>query len=200
VAGSRRRSVKPKGLHRWWIVAAILVAVGGASMATGLAYAAHIENNDSFCASCHTQPESQFVQRSLAQPVDLASAHAVKTVDCIQCHSRRGAIGRASAVAAVAIPDLIAYRLGRYQSPAVVTTPIGDDHCLKCHGDIGNRQDFNNHFHVFLRTWQASAPKDAATCVDCHQSHVTGGLLDAAYLTESTTVAVCQRCHAVLRG
>ena len=199
MAGSRRRSVKPKGPRRWWLVAAILVAVGGASMATGLAYAAHIENNNSFCASCHTQPESQFVQRSLEQPVDLASAHAEKNIECIQCHSGQGPIGRASAIASVAIPDLIAFRLGRYHGPAVATRPIGDDHCLKCHADIGNRQDFNNHFHIFLRTWQTTA-KDAAGCVDCHRSHVTGGLVDVGYLTESTTIAVCQRCHAVLRG
>ncbi len=197
---SRLHTRRQKGRGRLWLVAAIVLAVGGASAATGLAYAAHVENNDAFCASCHTQPESQFVQRSLAQPVDLASAHAVKSIDCIQCHSGQGAIGRVSAIAAVALPDLIAFRSGRYRSPATITTAIGDDHCLKCHGDVVNRRDFNNHFHVFLRTWQSRAPKDAATCVDCHQSHVTGGLVNTSFLTESTTVAICQSCHAVLRG
>jgi hypothetical protein len=192
--------VRMEGRHRWWVIPAIAVVVGGAAVVTGLAYAAHIENNDAFCASCHTQPESQYYQRALAQPVDLASAHADKGVECIQCHSGRGAIGRVNAIATVAIPDLIAYNTGRYRHPAVITDPIGDDHCLKCHGGIDSRQEFNNHFHVFLATWKARAPQDAATCVDCHQTHVTGGLVDAGFLTKSTTVAVCQRCHAVLRG
>ena len=58
------------------MIPAIAVVVGGASVVTGLAYAAHIENNDAFCASCHTQPESQYYQRALAPPVDLASAHS----------------------------------------------------------------------------------------------------------------------------
>jgi predicted CXXCH cytochrome family protein len=175
-------------------------SIGAASVVTGLAYAAHIENNDAFCASCHTQPESDYYQRSLTQPSDLASAHAVKSVECIQCHSGRGAIGRVSAIATVALPDLVAYRSGSFRSPAVVTNPIGDDHCLKCHATVTRRQDFNNHFHVLLSEWRARAPRDAARCVDCHQAHVTNGLVDTAFLTESTTVAVCQRCHAVLRG
>ena len=201
MAGSRRRLVKKmKGRRGWWIVAAIVVGVGGASAATGLAYAAHVENNDAFCASCHTQPEIQYYQRSTVKPVDLASAHALKNVECIQCHSGRGAIGRVSAIATVAIPDLIAYKSGVYRRPAVVTIPISDDHCLKCHAGIGARQDFNNHFHIFLPDWRARAPQDAAACVDCHQTHVTGGLVDAGFLTESTTLVVCQRCHAVLRG
>lgn len=186
------------GGRRWWMIPAIVVVVGGASAVTGLAYAAHVENNDAFCASCHTQPESQYYQRALAQPVDLASAHAVKGVECIQCHTGRGVVGRVGAIATVAIPDLIAYKSGRYRDPAVVTVPIGDDHCLKCHAGIDSRQGFDNHFHAFLTIWKARAPQDAATCVDCHQTHVTGGLVDAAFLTESTTIAVCQRCHAVL--
>jgi hypothetical protein len=37
------------------------------------------------------------------------------------------------------------------------------------------------------------APKDAAACVDCHQTHVTSGLVDADFLRKSTTIAVCQR-------
>ncbi len=197
--GSGGRRVRMRGPRGWWIGAAIVVAVGAAP-AAGLAYAAHVEDNDAFCASCHTQPETQYYQRSIVKPIDLASAHAAKSIECIQCHSGRGAIGRVSAIATVAIPDLIAYKSGQYRRPAVVTLPIGDDHCLKCHAGIGSRQDFNNHFHVFLADWRARAPQDAATCVECHQTHVTGGLVDASFLTESTTLAVCQRCHAVLRG
>jgi predicted CXXCH cytochrome family protein len=161
----------------------------------GMTYAAGLENHDAFCASCHTQPESRYYDKSLATPVDLASAHAAKDVTCIQCHSGSGATGRVSAMAAVALPDLLAFRSGHYHDPAVTTKPMGDDHCLKCHADVTRRRDFNNHFHVFLSSWQAQDPS-AATCETCHISHVQGGDSKVAFLVESTTVAVCQSCHA----
>lgn len=196
---SRRARRKAREQRSRWvnlgaIGAVIVIALGGA----GLTYAAHLENSDSFCASCHTEPETQFFQRSLAAPVDLATFHTTKGVTCIACHSGEGSIGRVSAMASVALPDLVHFYLGKYRSPAVVTVPVGDDHCLKCHADVPNRQDFNNHFHVFLATWQARSPSDAATCVDCHQSHVTGGIVEAGYLQQGTVDAVCQRCHESL--
>src|SRR5512135_1005353 len=66
--------------------------------ASGFTFAASKETHDSFCASCHTQPESTFYQRSLdPQPVDLASAHTPKKTRCIDCHSGAGVIGRTQA-------------------------------------------------------------------------------------------------------
>jgi predicted CXXCH cytochrome family protein len=163
-------------------------------------YAAQLENKDAFCASCHTEPESQFVNLAQSVPVDLASAHAAKGVECIQCHSGRGTVGRVTAMASVALPDLIAFRLGHYAQPAVTTKPMGDDHCLKCHASVTQNRDFNNHFHAFLPLWQARDPQHAATCESCHVSHVTGGDPQTAFLVEATTVAVCQRCHAFAGG
>ncbi len=192
-----RRKARASSM-RWKVVAGVVAVLVFSLAGAGLTYAAHLENNDSFCASCHTQPETQFFQRSLAAPVDLASFHTTKAVTCIGCHSGDGSIGRVSAMTGVALPDLVHYLNGHYRSPATTTVPIGDDHCLKCHADVPNRQDFNNHFHVFLATWQARSPSDAASCVDCHQSHVTGGIVDAGYLQQATTDAVCQRCHESL--
>ncbi len=172
-----------------------LAAAGGT-----VAYATRLENHDGFCASCHTQPESKYYDRSIAAPMDLASAHAAKDVTCIQCHSGRGATGRLGAMVAVALPDLLAFRSGRFHNPAITTVPTGDDHCLKCHSGVEANRDFNNHFHAFLPLWQARAGRQAATCVDCHSSHVPGGDPQTAFLSQSTTGAVCQRCHAFAGG
>jgi len=190
---SRRKRRRLSGLAIGAIV--VGVAVVGFVPVAGVSYAANLENHDAFCASCHTQPESQYVDKSLAPAVDLASAHAAKDVTCIQCHSGSGVTGRVSAMAMVALPDLLAFRSGNFHDPAVTTKPMGDDHCLKCHADVAQRRDFNNHFHVFLSQWQARDPS-AATCESCHVSHVEGGDSNVAYLVESTTVAVCQSCHA----
>ena len=86
---------------------------------------------DTLSASCHTQPESEFYQRSLAAPVDLASAHTAKQVDCIQCHSGPGAAGRLQAVSSVAAPDLVHYLTKNFHDPAIVTVPISNDNCLE---------------------------------------------------------------------
>lgn len=185
---------------RWLLIVAALLAIGVVLAGGGLASAIQVENHDAFCASCHTEPETQYYQRSLAAPVDLASAHKAKDIACIQCHSGPGTSGRLQAISSVAAPDLLAYLGGNYHKPAVVTVPIGDDHCLKCHPDVSRGEDFNNHFHAFLPRWQAQAPQDAATCIDCHQAHTTGGLPDVAFLQEAHTVAVCQRCHDAIRG
>jgi hypothetical protein len=172
--------------------AVVSIAAAGAT----IGYAAHLENRNSFCASCHTQPESRYYDQSLGPAVDLASAHAAQGVMCIQCHSGRGALGRVAAMASVALPDLLAFQSGSYRDPAVTTLPAGDDHCLKCHGGIESGRDFNNHFHAFLPLWQAQAGRQAAGCVDCHVSHVAGGDPRIRFLTESATRQICDRCHA----
>ncbi len=171
------------------ILAVFLLSSGG------VLYAAHLENNDTFCASCHTEPESTFVDRSQAgAPVDLASSHAGKEVHCIQCHSGDGVAGRVDAMT-IGASDLLAFKTGNFHAPAIVTVPIDDANCLKCHSDVSNTQDFQEHFHAFLPKWQ-ELDANAATCVDCHEAHVTGGLTQISFLTESTTTAVCQRCHS----
>ena len=93
--------------------------------------------------------------------------------------------------------DLLAWVSGRAVQPAVSTRPIADVNCLKCHGDITLRGDFNNHFHVLLPRWQLQ-DKNAATCISCHQSHHTDGEQQLQFLNRATTLNVCQACHAVL--
>ena len=196
---AEKKSAKKGRALRWLIVAGAVVAVGIVLASGGLVTAIQLENRNAFCASCHTEPESQFYQRSLAAPVDLASAHNAKNVPCIQCHSGPGTTGRVEAITSVAAPDTFAFYSGHYRKPATITAPIGDEHCLKCHADVSTRQDFNNHFHAFLPRWQAQAPKDAATCVECHQGHNANGRADIAYLEEFTTATVCERCHSTIR-
>jgi hypothetical protein len=157
--------------------------------------ATRFENRDSFCASCHTEPETTYYERETANPpVDLANFHFQKQTRCIDCHSGNGPIGRASALM-LGARDLTAYLSNHYTQPAPLTRPISDANCLKCHSDVTQRQDFNNHFHVFLSQWQRE-DSTAATCVSCHQSHVTNSSADIRFLNQEVTQQVCQRCHA----
>ena len=161
--------------------------------------AMQFENHNSFCASCHTQDEEKFYQQSLVAPVDLASFHESKGVSrCIDCHTGPTIIGRYGGLMAGAT-DLISYFSGHYPQPAALEEPYPDANCLKCHADIAQKQEFNNHFHVFLSRWQ-SVDKNAATCVSCHASHDSTGDVKISYLNEKATVAICQQCHAVAGG
>jgi len=154
------------------------------------------ENHDASCAVCHIEPESMYYQRTLeADTVDLASAHAVKSVHCINCHSGQGISGRAHAMM-LGARDLWKFASGNYSQPAPQTHPVGDENCLKCHADYARQQVFNNHFHALLSKWQAVDP-EAATCVSCHQSHTKNGDPNIGFLEEQNTVAVCQACHRI---
>ncbi len=173
-------------------VVALFAATAGGS------YAMTLENNDPFCASCHTQPEETYYQQSLdPNAPNLAAFHAQKQVCCIDCHSGGGAFGRISGLTQ-GTQDLIAFYSGHYNSPAVTQSPLGDDSCVKCHIDATTRGDFSNHFHLLLSRWQSVDP-NAGRCVDCHTAH-PGGDPAQQYLSQQKVEQVCNQCHAVLRG
>ncbi len=182
-----------------WVGIVIVGVVLFVTAIGGTAYALHIEENDGFCASCHTEPETTFVQQSQTQPPGtLAAFHAQTerfTARCIDCHSGGGTFGRVDGLMQ-GQADLLAYWSGHYRDPAVTTAPLQDDSCLKCHQDIFARRDFNNHFHALLPRWQQGDP-NAKGCVDCHTAHTTTA--DAqAFLTRNTVTAVCNDCHGKL--
>ena len=182
----------------------------------GFTFAATQEQHDSFCASCHTQPESTYFERSIAtQPTDLASFHTTQQVICIDCHSGAGITGRLSAELMGARNALMWYS-GTAQQPAPLTIPINDDSCLKCHEDVVSQQFVakeqiavpqvgreredgpRNHWHRFLAEWQAS-DTSAATCTSCHGGHVTDGTAQSGFMVDQTTQQECEACHQVMR-
>jgi predicted CXXCH cytochrome family protein len=166
--------------------------------AAGTGYSINLENHDSFCASCHSQPETKFVdQAKAASPETLAAFHSGKQTRCIDCHSGAGPLGRAVGLMQGG-QDLVSYVSGKYHNPAIVTNPIDDGSCLKCHQAVTTGQSFDNHFHVFLSRWQ-SVDANAGRCVDCHNSH-TSGKPDQGYMSQPVVEAVCQRCHQTLGG
>lgn len=193
----------------------VLVPVGLLFTVGGFAFAATQESRDSFCGSCHSQPESTYVERITAgQPVDLATYHTGQQTRCIDCHSGQGISGRISAEM-MGARNAFKWVSGTAQQPAPLLIPISDDHCLKCHADISSR-DYQNktnmtlpgefrqeeggeeggsgHWHVFLPRWQ-EIDKSAASCVDCHRAHHTGGAASSGFLDPQTTAQVCDDCH-----
>jgi predicted CXXCH cytochrome family protein len=193
---SRINGSKSGGKKRFLAIPIALILIAPFIIAGVVsASAMQFENHDSFCASCHTEPESAYFQREVASsPSDLASFHATKNIRCIDCHSGKGFPGREAALI-LGAKDLLAFVSKHYTQPAPLTQPISDIHCLKCHADLTTKRDFNNHFHVFLSQWQAQDP-NAAGCVDCHESHITTGDVSIAFLNQGDARQVCNSCHA----
>ncbi|MBI5650284.1 MAG: hypothetical protein HZC40_07560 [Chloroflexi bacterium] len=185
---------------RRFIVIAILGSIGLAILTIGGALA--LENQDSFCASCHTEPETTFFARSQKNPTDLASAHAAEKIACIDCHSGSGTFGRVTGLHQ-GTRDLFNYARGAYHRPAITTQPLGDELCVKCHAQIlatreSGSRPMNGHYHFYLPAWKAT-DKSAARCATCHTAH-TPGLASLKFMAQGKVGKLCEDCHTALSG
>jgi nitrate/TMAO reductase-like tetraheme cytochrome c subunit len=200
-----------------WVLAGIM-ALGIFLAAGGFTFAASQETHDPFCASCHTQPESTYFQRSTdAQAVDLASYHSAQTTRCIDCHSGPGVWGRMQAELLGARNTAAWYTRTAVQ-PAQLTVPIQDVNCLKCHQDVTQRgyrpkqsvvifregrrgeeeeEAGPNHWHEQMARWQAVAA-NPGTCTSCHPGHSTDGTAQTGFENAQITRTMCEACHRVL--
>ena len=178
--------------HRWWLAGslAVVCVVAAAGLTT-----AHLENNNAFCIACHTTPETTYYARTLTTPSDLAASHAAEGLACIECHSGGGLLGRLGALTEGA-GNAARFIVGQYQQPAVLSQPLGDDHCLKCHAAVVTANTPANHFHFYLAAWQQTPLGQTQTCMTCHPAHVTGANAKRPFAAQSASEPVCADCHA----
>ena len=186
--------------------------------AAGFAFGASQETHDPFCASCHTQPESTYFQRSTAAAAtDMASFHTSQKTNCIDCHSGQGISGRIQAEL-LGAQNAVKWYTGTAVQPAPLTVPIADANCLKCHPTVTQRgytpqqkitipgassgeregEGRANHWHQFMARWQA-ASVTAGTCTSCHTGHLTDGTAQTGFMNAQTVQSTCNACHQVLR-
>lgn len=207
VRSDRQRAKTGKKKSFPWPLVLIVAAAAILFPVSGFAFAATRESHDSFCGSCHTQPESTYLDRSTtAPPVDMASFHTGHQTRCIDCHSGVGISGRISAEM-MGASNAVKWLTKTAAQPAPLHYPINDTNCLKCHQQVtdqnyvpknqalvemGDAQ--NGHWHLFLRRWQSSNAK-AATCVTCHSGHSTDVEAGLLFLNRQQVQNVCQDCH-----
>jgi len=175
-------------MRRWLAVPLFsLAALGLLSVPVAL----KVEEQDAFCALCHTEPESTYVQRGQASPVDLASHHSDKDVPCILCHSGPGFIGRLNALPTAAW-DAARFVAGTYHQPTRLSAPLSDGTCIQCHADALEERGFENHFHSELVV--ADKEQISVGCAACHSGHVISSDSEP-FLTRSTVEVHCNACH-----
>ncbi|MFQ5942913.1 MAG: hypothetical protein ACE5JF_05105 [Anaerolineales bacterium] len=171
--------------------------------------AAALEGHDPFCSACHTEPETEYVLRSLSDPIDLASAHTPAEVRCVDCHSGEGLLGRSVSLKQGA-SDLAAYISNSYAQPAVTTNPVGEVGCTKCHeapssvgvyarteGDVTSS---HYHFREYTAEWLSQELDARGSCGICHKSHTLNTLANQGFVINSELNAACEACHAALSG
>jgi len=153
----------------WWIIA--LAGVGLVGAVGGERYASHLEQDNNFCGSCHTQPETEYLTRyarAVAQndAPDLASFHhRKKEIKCIDCHTGEGFIGRAQ-VFSLATWDAVKHYTGIQRQPATIVVPVQNEACIKCHADTLAKKGFDNHEHNKL----SDPGMPFIRCADCRPS------------------------------
>ena len=159
--------------HRRWPLIigglfAFLIMFSGAGFAT----ATVLEDQDTFCISCHTVPETTYYNRayiSLDHPLqtvtDLATAHyhlsqtGNKTpFACIDCHRGDQTLPARVAAIAVGAKDTLVYVAGR-ENTRIETVPsptetdwLSNSACISCHAAtlLDTSYGFTNHFHTKL--------------------------------------------------
>ena len=188
----------------WFAPACALFAIGLVAI-IGFFAVIHIEEADAFCASCHSEPEATYYQRTQApKPVDLASVHALlaqknpqqANIHCIDCHAGPGIAGRITALR-LGAHDVVQWFAGTATQPAQITQPIPDAHCIKCHTDTPAANNFDRHFHHTLARWQQADAK-AGSCVSCHTAHTTDGAASIGFLQQQRLLVQCTQCHVAL--
>ncbi len=191
--------------HPKWRAFLISLIATFALAASGFFVATRVEENDTACASCHSQPETTYFDRTQAATTrDLASAHAhlsrrddgTPATRCIDCHSGPGLLGRVQSVS-LGARDAFVWFSGRAAQLSVATFPIQDANCLKCHTTTPNDSSFDLHFHRYMTRWQ-QADANAGTCAACHTSHTTDGNAAIGFLQQQRTLPQCKQCHVAL--
>jgi hypothetical protein len=146
-------------IGRWDRVIAALVAVLVLLSVASAAGVSIAEENDSFCATCHLNPERTYVERArgVAQAVDqaqtqgltgdeiwrrgrdaahdLASAHRAAEWNCVSCHRGRNDLSDRATALMLGASNSLRYLVGDFDADhkGVAQPGLVEASCLRCH-------------------------------------------------------------------
>lgn len=193
--------VKPR--HKRWplFVGGLFLALiffGG----VGFVVASALEEQDSFCVSCHTTPETTYYNRayiSLDNPTlavnDLSTEHyhlaqeaGKQPFGCISCHRGDASLGHRISTLALAARDTVTYVTGNENSQIEKTDIkeawLPNASCVGCHTPLLlSVKGLNNHFHTLLPQAGEALKK--------------GGTLTAGDTLKGNDAAIAQWSHTV---
>jgi hypothetical protein len=166
-------------------------------IAASVAWVSYQEQDNRFCASCHTQPETEYFDRYTRAVAtqfadDLASFHyRKKEVRCIDCHVGEGVEGRTQVVV-MAGWNTFKHYTGLQQQPAKIVIPLQNEACAKCHDIELHKAGFENHFHNKYFDPKENPP--FIRCTDCHLTHRPGDER-TRFQFRDAILPKCEYCH-----
>jgi hypothetical protein len=193
-------------LDRWRgpiVILLGILALLGIGSAAGVSVA---EEHDSFCATCHLNPERTYVNRAeavgqasdLAQEQgatgmelwrigrdaarDLAGSHRARRLKCVACHRGDNGVGDRAVALALGARNTLFYLLGQYDldHSGVANPDLVEASCLRCHLDKPHLGGVD-------------AGKENPVTIDSFENHFHSDLFDPQYV-ELATVS-CLDCH-----
>jgi len=180
-------------LQRWLPFLVGLPLLGAATFGAGIVVTDHLEDNNTFCTSCHPLHEKKFAEFHpvQGQRVTLAAAHNLegdKHVKCIECHIGATVTDK-MVIKAIAARDTVAYFLGQFQEPTHLRYALGNRTCLKCHATGGQNPEQEDAFHN-----TAHHHNMPLICYECHTVHPPATTA-TRFLQHNTVQPLCDACH-----
>jgi len=185
------------------IIGVAIVALAGVGI-LGFLGGMALEENDGFCASCHTVPETTYVDRANAAtlntgaPVaDLASSHfhlAVtkgNTTNCISCHRGSASLPDRSQAFLLGAKDTLTFVSGKadptIEKTAIMQLALVNTACIGCHEQTlltvrGNA----THFHNWLPATQQLIAQGKQLITTFGRGRMRSGI---------STQLTCTDCH-----
>lgn len=196
-----------------WIIA-VAAAMGLSSAVT----VSHLEEDNRFCASCHTPLEVLYVRQaaeaSPASSPNLAAFHYAMTahsdrsssgpVNCVACHRGDNGLPHRAAALTLGAANTVKWLLGDDGSDMAGHSRLewlSNASCGRCHDDAISSREFENHFHFYLPEYNGDLRVRANTanllyCNDCHVSH-RDIPQELDFLADELVFPACQRCHVI---
>lgn len=203
-----------KASNSSWRIGRLVVAVvvfGVIAGPTGWFVTDALEADNDFCNACHLEPgvalhagiREDFDARPAANLAGLHAAAGVRVAGddavatrefrCIDCHGGTGFLGRAR-TKALAAKDAFWYVVGRFEEPDHMAWPLWDEDCRQCH-DAFDPPVEDAPIPAFHSIGLHNVELGVA-CVECHDSHDTGGLEELYYLRATHVRTQCAQCHS----
>ncbi len=196
----------------WIVVVVGIVGLGSAVTVSRL------EENNGFCASCHTPLEVLYVrQAAQASPEgspNLAAFHYAVTargddsssdvVNCVACHRGDNGLPHRAVALTLGATNTVKWLLGDDGSDVAGHSRfewLSNASCNRCHSDTVSNREFENHFHFYLPKYNGDpmVRANAANllyCNDCHVSHRDVSQ-ELDFLADEVVFPTCKRCHVV---
>ncbi len=194
-----------------WIMA-VAVITGLSSAVT----VSHLEEDNGFCASCHTPLEALYVRQAAQASPDrspnLAAFHyavtardaASRVVNCVACHRGDNSLPHRAVALTLGATNTVRWLLGDDGSDMAGHSRfewLSNAGCSGCHREAISPREFANHFHFYLPEYNGD-PKVRANaanrlyCNDCHINH-RDIPQELDFLADEVVFPACQRCHVV---